>query len=354
MLSIAVCHELRNPLHVLKSTLDSLLQPDDDDDTTPLALAPATTRTATAPQGPGAPFNLKSLCDSCRRQLSSQSASGSVVSSTSVVRSVHELASERGGTGSRSPDLARAPSLAGTQLEVAHPAVPTPSQSMATSQWALSPAQQRKQMVTDVLQALDRMEATVNDVLDFRKLDANMFSMSRKPVVVRDLIDSVCRHCRPFLKAHVQFGYRVSPADAVAMIDHRRMFQIIINGLSNAGKFTNSGAVAVDVTLTGGGVGVPQYLVVTVSNTSGEAKLKDPEALFVPFRGTHEGATPAAAGEWSSHARIASTTCGPPRLLCHVQWAIILRHSSKCAHHPDGVGWVCLHCGGVVVSTWCL
>ena len=170
---------------------------------------------------------------------------------------------------------------------------------MATSQWALSPAQQRKQMVTDVLQALDRMEATVNDVLDFRKLDANMFSMSRKPVVVRDLIDSVCRHCRPFLKPHVQFGYRVSPADAVAMIDHRRMFQIIINGLSNAGKFTNSGAVAVDVTLNGGGVGVPQYLVVTVSNTSDEAKLKDPEALFVPFRGTHEGATPAAAGELS-------------------------------------------------------
>ena len=179
------------------------------------------------------------------------------------------------------------------------PTPPVTTGASSVSKWALSPAQQRKQMVTDVLQALDRMEATVNDVLDFRKLDANMFSMSRKPVVVRDLIDSVCRHCRPFLKAHVQFGYRVSPADAVAMIDHRRMFQIIINGLSNAGKFTNSGAVAVDVTLNGGGVGVPQYLVVTVSNTSDEAKLKDPEALFVPFRGTHEGATPAAAGELS-------------------------------------------------------
>ena len=195
------------------------------------------------------------------------------------------------------------------------------------------------------------MEATVNDVLDFRKLDANMFSMSRKPVVVRDLIDSVCRHCRPFLKAHVQFGYRVSPADAVAMIDHRRMFQIIINGLSNAGKFTHDGVVAVDVSLqqlsaheaasmaptvvtapnagsdtaatrsgsavgssnstttSGGGVGggvgdgaalsvsPGQYIVVTVSNSSSSA-LDDPESLFVPFRGTHEGATPSAAGEF--------------------------------------------------------
>ena len=155
---------------------------------------------------------------------------------------------------------------------------------------------QRQEMVTDVLAALDRMEATVNDVLDFRKLDAQMFVMAPKPVQLRMLVDSICRSSRPFLKNSVQLGYRVTPKDAVAMVDHRRMFQIIINGLSNAGKFTPEGAVAVDITLVVSDVG-QQHIVVTVSNTSYGDGLGDAEALFVPFRGTHKGSAPAASGE---------------------------------------------------------
>ena len=79
------------------------------------------------------------------------------------------------------------------------------------------------------------------------------------------------------------------------MIDKRRMFQFIVNGLSNAGKFTPSGVVAVDVRFVNDGIN-PQYMVVTVSNSSHGAGIKDPEALFIPFRGTHDGAAPSAAG----------------------------------------------------------
>ena len=86
----------------------------------------------------------------------------------------------------------------------------------------------------DVLAAIDRMEGTVNDVLDFRKLDANMFVMNRKPTPLCGLIDSVCRHCRSFLPRCVTFGYRVVPTDAVVMVDARRVFQIITNGLRYA------------------------------------------------------------------------------------------------------------------------
>ena len=91
--------------------------------------------------------------------------------------------------------------------------------------------QQRREIAADVLSAIDRMEGTVNDVLDFRKLDANMFVMNRKPTPLRALIDSVCRHCRPFLPRCVAFGYRVCPTNAVVMVDGRRVFQIITNGL---------------------------------------------------------------------------------------------------------------------------
>ena len=151
-------------------------------------------------------------------------------------------------------------------------------------------------MVADVLAALERMESTVNDVLDFRKLDENMFTFSRVPESVSDVVDSVCRHCRAYLSPEVQFGYRVSPPNARAMIDKRRMFQIIVNGLSNAGKYTpDGGVVAVDVRMVDEGFGT-QYMVVTVSNTATGNGIDDPERYFVPFRGTHEGAAPTAAG----------------------------------------------------------
>jgi hypothetical protein len=77
--------------------------------------------------------------------------------------------------------------------------------------------------------------------------DANMFVMQRKPTVLASLLESVCRHCRAFLNVHVLMGYRCNPNDASVMIDPRRIFQILTNGLSNAGKFTDRGQVLVDL-----------------------------------------------------------------------------------------------------------
>jgi hypothetical protein len=68
-------------------------------------------------------------------------------------------------------------------------------------------------------------------VLDFRKLDADLFAMSPSPVEVASWIATACRHCRSFLRAEVGLRFRVTPADARAMLDSRRVIQIITNGL---------------------------------------------------------------------------------------------------------------------------
>ena len=65
-------------------------------------------------------------------------------------------------------------------------------------------------MIDDIMAALDRMEGIVNDVLDFRKLEANMFAMNRKPTELAPLIDRVCRHCRGFLAHDIEMKYRDS------------------------------------------------------------------------------------------------------------------------------------------------
>jgi hypothetical protein len=68
-------------------------------------------------------------------------------------------------------------------------------------------------------------------VLDFRKLDANLFLMSRKPVHVATLVAGICRHCRPLLLPTVGLQFRVQPPDARVQLDPRRLHQILINGL---------------------------------------------------------------------------------------------------------------------------
>ena len=72
---------------------------------------------------------------------------------------------------------------------------------------------------------------TVHQVLDFRKLDANLFTMAPGPLGVAELISGACRHCRAFLRPEVGLRFRVTPPDARAMLDARRVIQIITNGL---------------------------------------------------------------------------------------------------------------------------
>jgi signal transduction histidine kinase len=92
-------------------------------------------------------------------------------------------------------------------------------------------------LAADALAAIDRMEGTVNDVLDFRKLDANLFSMSPKPVDVSQLLQDACHNCRSFLAPHVALRYRVVTGGSVesptglVMLDARRVHQIVTNGL---------------------------------------------------------------------------------------------------------------------------
>ena len=306
-----MCHELRNPLHVLKSTLGSLLVDEDDD----AASATDVHRSSSAAQhdhrlrrrSSGASIRSATSMSkppSSRLLMAAPSASGQRFHSqgSTVSPSLIPGVVAPSPAPSHTPPLGTTASTAGMRTASSNGNGNGNGNSNGngtSSTYALllqSPAEERRSMVVDVLAALQRMESTVNDVLDFRKLDENMFTFSRVPESVSDVVDSVCRHCRGYLSPGVQFGYRVSPPNARAMIDKRRMFQIIVNGLSNAGKYTpDGGVVAVDVRMVDEGFGM-QYMVVTVSNTATGDGIDDPERLFVPFRGTHEGAAPTAAG----------------------------------------------------------
>jgi hypothetical protein len=60
--------------------------------------------------------------------------------------------------------------------------------------------------------------------------------MSPQPVALSPLLDRMCRHCRSFLLPSVGMQYRVLPPGAVALVDSRRLFQIVINGIRLVGR----------------------------------------------------------------------------------------------------------------------
>jgi signal transduction histidine kinase len=75
------------------------------------------------------------------------------------------------------------------------------------------------------------MESTVNDVLDFRKLEERTMVLYPAPEPLAAFVDGVCRQCRSFIREDVEVAYRVVPAGATACFDGRRVFQILMNGL---------------------------------------------------------------------------------------------------------------------------
>jgi hypothetical protein len=85
----------------------------------------------------------------------------------------------------------------------------------------------------------------VAQVLDFRKLDANMFALSTKPIAVTRLIQEACQHCRAFMLPTVDLRYRVVPEGSWAMLDSRRVHQIVTNGLRCVERVGMCGCVGV-------------------------------------------------------------------------------------------------------------
>jgi hypothetical protein len=158
-----VCHELRNPLHVLKASLSILLERARPGLST--GTAPAPGAQPEAPEPPAA---------------ASASANAGAVEGAAAA-----------GHAPASPALAPAVTV--------FPVAPRSPAAMVTHPLEATNDSDDPSVATDALCAIQRMEDTVNDVLDFRKLDANLFTMSPAPVDLEvgragggDVCASVC------------------------------------------------------------------------------------------------------------------------------------------------------------------
>jgi PAS domain S-box-containing protein len=82
----------------------------------------------------------------------------------------------------------------------------------------------------------------INDILNFSRIEAGQLTYDIGPVVVREVVESVAEMVAPQVAARgLHLDTEKCPADIMALGDRPKLEQIVLNLVSNAVKFTESG-----------------------------------------------------------------------------------------------------------------
>jgi signal transduction histidine kinase/CheY-like chemotaxis protein len=130
--------------------------------------------------------------------------------------------------------------------------------------------------------------SVINDILDFSKIESGKLELENAPLdvraVVRDIYDvQLAKAKEKKLKFEVSMNSHVPP---FIIGDVTRIRQILLNLVSNALKFTDTGAVRIGVRLAGDEVPLadrPFQLLFSVSDTGIGISDEQMQRLFQPF-----------------------------------------------------------------------
>ena len=109
--------------------------------------------------------------------------------------------------------------------------------------------------------------ALINDILDLSKIEAGRMEVLKERVALPALVDECIATVREQLKSkEVTVGSEIAPGAAVVFTDSLKLKQVLLNLLSNAAKFTDTGEIQVQAFADGDtlllavedtGVGIP-------------------------------------------------------------------------------------------------
>ena len=94
--------------------------------------------------------------------------------------------------------------------------------------------------------------ALINDILDLSKIESGVVDVVKEEVDLEGLVDECTATVREYLKGKpVELIARVQPSVSRVESDGLKLRQIMLNLLSNAAKFTETGEVVLDITAEG-------------------------------------------------------------------------------------------------------
>jgi len=144
--------------------------------------------------------------------------------------------------------------------------------------------EEQKKQLTMVRSSSQHLLALINDVLDISKIEAGQLTLARDDVDMRQIIEKVVQSSRPLTDAKgLEMGLEVDPELNTVSGDGRRLEQILLNLVSNAIKFTETGSVKI-VCKTDA-----DSIITSVIDTGIGIKPEDMETVFETFRQIDSG-----------------------------------------------------------------
>lgn len=133
--------------------------------------------------------------------------------------------------------------------------------------------------VKNAIESTKTISQTVNDLLDFEKLETGKFDIIKRQFDLRELLNNECALFVPQAAAKgLEFRIHVPRSTKISLVgDGVRIQQIMNNLLSNAIKYTKAGKVVMAVTTN------DSKLVIRVSDTGQGMSKENLEVLFDPF-----------------------------------------------------------------------
>lgn len=128
------------------------------------------------------------------------------------------------------------------------------------------------------------MNALINNILDFSKLEAGKFTLEKREFDFRRMIDYVkSNHSHKITEKGLDFFVTISPEVPARVIgDELRIVQVLNNLISNAAKFTTVGKITVEVVKTAQVFNRAELFFLVMDTGIGISK-EDQDKLFLSF-----------------------------------------------------------------------
>jgi PAS domain S-box-containing protein len=139
---------------------------------------------------------------------------------------------------------------------------------------------QQEEQLGRIKRSQDHLLGIINDILNFSKIEAGQLHYDIRPVALREVIDSVLLMTTPQARAKgVRFNDEGCDPAIIAQADRAKVEQIVLNLVSNAVKFTDSGgSIAMSCVAQG-----DDRVALIVRDTGSGIPDDKLEAVFEPF-----------------------------------------------------------------------